>query len=197
MYALILAHHTFVKNLIQMQGLASFTLCQFRHRYAGPSGHDPGNLILGHTLVDKAQILLLDPFLLCLQLLLKLRQPAILQLRRLVQVITLLGILNIPVHCFYLFPEGGKAVHTCLLVLPLGLFCRKLIMEFRQFLLQVGQTVPAQPVSLFLKSRLLDLHLHDLPGHLIQLSRHGIQLRLDHGTGLIHKVNGLIRKETV
>ena len=52
-------------------------------------------------------------------------------------------------------------------------------------------------VCLFLKSRLLDLKLHDLSGEFIQLRRHGIELRLDHCARFIHEVNGLIRKETV
>ena len=39
--------------------------------------------------------------------------------------------------------------------------------------------------------------LHDLSLDLIQLGGQGIQLRLDHGTGLIHQVNGLIRQESV
>ena len=52
-------------------------------------------------------------------------------------------------------------------------------------------------VCLFLKSRLLDLKLHDLSGEFIQLRRHGIELRLDHCARFIHEVNGLIWKETV
>ena len=52
-------------------------------------------------------------------------------------------------------------------------------------------------VCLFLKSRLLDLKLHDLSGEFIQLCRHGIELRLDHCAGFIHEVDSLIRKETI
>ena len=52
-------------------------------------------------------------------------------------------------------------------------------------------------VCLFLKSRLLDLQLHDLSGEFIQLRRHGIELRLDHCAGFIHEVDSLIRKETI
>ena len=46
LHAFILAHHTFVKNLIQMQGLASLTLCQLGNRNSGPFGYDSCNLIL-------------------------------------------------------------------------------------------------------------------------------------------------------
>ena len=127
----------------------------------------------------------------------KLRQPAILQFRRLIQVILLLCVLNLPVYALYLFPEGGEAVHTGLLILPLGLPGRKLIVKLSQLLLEVSQTVLAQTVCLLLKGCFFYLHLHDFPGHLIQLRRHGIHLCLNHGAGFIHKVNGLIRQETV
>ena len=46
LHAFILAHHTFVKNLIQMQGLASLALCQLGNRDSGPFGYDSCNLIL-------------------------------------------------------------------------------------------------------------------------------------------------------
>ena len=43
----------------------------------------------------------------------------------------------------------------------------------------------------------LDLKLHDLSCDLINFGRHGIQLRLDHRTGFIDKVDRFIRKETI
>ena len=52
-------------------------------------------------------------------------------------------------------------------------------------------------VCFFLESCLLDLKLHDLSGKFIQLGRHGIELRLDHCTRFIDKVDRFIRKETV
>ena len=59
------------------------------------------------------------------------------------------------------------------------------------------QTFPAEPVFFFLQRLFLNLQLHDTPPQLIQLCRHGIQLRLNQRAGLIHQVNGLIRKKTV
>ena len=59
------------------------------------------------------------------------------------------------------------------------------------------QTFPAEPVFFFLQRLFLDLQLHDTPPQFIQLRGHGIQLRLNQRAGLIHQVNGLIRKETV
>ena len=59
------------------------------------------------------------------------------------------------------------------------------------------QTLAAQTVVLLLKRLFLNLQLHDTPSQLIQLCGHGIQLCLDQSTRLIHKVDGLIRQETV
>ena len=59
------------------------------------------------------------------------------------------------------------------------------------------QTLLTQVISLLLQGRFLDLQLHNLTPELIQLRRHGIQLRLNQSAGFIHQVNGLIRQETV
>ena len=40
-------------------------------------------------------------------------------------------------------------------------------------------------------------HLHDPALQLIQIRRHGIQLRLYQSAGLIYQIDGLIRQETV
>ena len=180
-----------------MQCLASFALCQLGNRDSRPFGYDSCNLILCHALPHKAQILIPNPLLFCLQFLLKLRQPAVLQLRSLIQVILLLCVLNLPVHTLYLLPEGGETVHAGLLILPLGLLGCKFIVKLSQLLLEVRQAVLAQAVSFLFEGCLFYLHLHDFPGHFIQLSRHGIHLSLNHGAGFIHQVNGLIRQETV
>ena len=70
-------------------------------------------------------------------------------------------------------------------------------MKLSQLFLEIRQAVLAQTVCFLLKGCFLYLHLHDFPGHFIQLRRHGIHLSLNHGAGFIHQVNGLIRQETV
>ena len=52
-------------------------------------------------------------------------------------------------------------------------------------------------IGFILKSGFLNLPLHDLSGYLIQFSRHGIKLRLNHRTRFINQVNCLIRQETI
>ena len=70
-------------------------------------------------------------------------------------------------------------------------------MQLRQFFLKLRQPVLTQMIRLFLKSRLLNLHLHNLSGQFIQFCRHGIKFCLDHRTGLIDQIDCLIRKEPV
>ena len=93
--------------------------------------------------MHKAQVLIPNPLLLCFQFFLKLGQSAVLQFRCLVKVIALLGVLDIPVNRLNLFPQAAETVHAGLLILPLGLPCRKIIVQFSQFLLQIGQAVLA------------------------------------------------------
>ena len=84
-----------------------------------------------------------------------------------------------------------------LLIIPLCFLGIKGITKLCQLLLKCFQTFLTQVICLFLQCRFLNLQLHDLTALFIQLWRHGIQLCLNQGTGLIHQVNGLIRKKTV
>ena len=196
-HALVLAHHPFVEHIIQMQGLAALALRQFCHGNSRPLGYNPGNFILSNALMNQAQILAPYLGLLGFQLLLQLRKSAVLQLRRLIQIILLLGVLNLPVHIFNFLPQAGKPVYAGLLVLPLGLAGGKLIMKLCQLFLKIRQPILAQAVRLLFERRLLNFHLHNLPAHLVQLGGQGIQLCLNHSAGLIHQVNRLIRQEPV
>ena len=74
----------------------------------------------------------------------------------------------------------------------LGLFTQ-ILQLFPKYL----QAVLTQMIGLILKSGFLNLPLHDLSGYLIQFSRHGIKLRLNHRTCLIDQIDCLIWQETV
>ena len=63
--------------------------------------------------------------------------------------------------------------------------------------MQFGKTRLGQLVLLLLQSGLLDLHLDDLPGHRVQLSRHGVHFRPDLGAGFIDQIDGLVGQEPV
>ena len=63
--------------------------------------------------------------------------------------------------------------------------------------MQLGQIGLAQLVVLFFQGSLLNLHLDDFPGDLIQLGGHGVHFGTNLGAGLIHQVDGLVRQEPV
>ena len=143
------------------------------------------------------KIPVLHRLFLLLQLLLQLRQTAILQLRCLLQVIVLLGGLDLLVQALDLLTDLLQLLHRVFLIVPACFLRVKRIPQLSQLLLQICQTLLAQFIRFFFQCSLLNLQLHDLSAHLIQLCRHGIQLCLDQGTRLIHQVDGLIRQEPV
>ena len=129
-----------MKLIVQMKGLISLALREFCNRDTGPAGDDPCDLVLGHALVNKAQICILDLLLLFLQLFFKLREFAVLEFCCLIQVVLLLCVLDLAVNCLDLLTDGGKLINRRLLVLPLGLLSRELVMELRKFLLKIRKT---------------------------------------------------------
>ena len=126
-HRLVLADDSLVKRIIQVQGLLPLALVQLRYRNAGPLGDNPGNLVLGHALVHEVQILVLNLLLFLRQLPLQLRQTSVLELRRLVQVVGLLGGLNLAIDFLYLLTELRQVGDAGLLILPLGLVRRELV----------------------------------------------------------------------
>ena len=83
------------------------------------------------------------------------------------------------------------------LIVPLCFLSVEGVTHLCKFFLQLCKTFFAQIVSFFLKSRFLDLKLHDLTSLFIQFSRHGIQLGLDQGTCFIDQIDGFVRQESV
>ena len=130
-----------MQQFVHMQGLAALALGQFGNRNTGPLRNNPGNLILGDTLMYQTEILIFHFLFLFRQLFLQFRQLAVLEFRGLVQVVSLLGVLNLPVYRLDLLPESGKAVHAGLLILPLGFLGRKAALELCQFFLQFCQAI--------------------------------------------------------
>ena len=159
---LVLTDHTLMQHRVHIQDLASLAFIQLAYRNAGPSGNDPCNLFLCHTLVYQTQILILHFLFFSCQFFLQLRQLTVLQLCRFIQIIFLLSLSDIAVDLLDLLTQCGKTIYGCLFILPLSFLGCKLVMKLCQILLQIFQTFLAQMIRLFLQCRLLDLHLHDL-----------------------------------
>ena len=197
-HGLVLADDSLVQHVIQMQQLLAFALHQLLHRDAGPAGHDAGNLLVGHAVTQQAVLFLGSGDLFFLfQLLLQLGQLAVLQLGGLVQVVLPLGLFDIGVGLLDLLPQGLHFADGVFLVFPLCLHAAELVLQFGQLFFQILQTALAQSIGLLFQADLLDLQLGDAVGQIIHLAGHAVHLGLDHGAGLIHQVDGLIRQETV
>jgi len=98
---------------------------------------------------------------------------------------------------FEVFPERLDLLNGLFFRFPLGTLGIHTRPEFRQLFLKGFEPLLACLVPLFFQGRLLYFKLHGPAGGLVNIRRHRIDLRANHGAGLIHKVNGFIRKETV
>ena len=196
---LVLADHTAVQDILQVQQLFPLALHQLGHRDAGPPRHDAGDLLLGYTVPQQA-VLPVGGFALLfglLQLLLQLGQPAVLQLGGTVQVVAVLRHLNLGVDLLDLLAQVLHLADGLLFTFPAGLHAVEGIPQLGQLLLHLSQMGLGQLVGLLLHGRFLDLQLHDAVPQLIQLGGHRVHLGLDEGAGLVHQVNGLIGQKTV
>jgi hypothetical protein len=121
--------------------------------------------------------------LLGLQFLFQLRDAAILQLAALFRFVLTLGLIKIG-----RWPaQHSRSFWTCNGVF---LFSHWAFLALNSSAvgssLGLGQVLRDRDVVLLLERRLLDLQLHDLPGDVVQLRGHGVDLRADHGAGLVH-----------
>ena len=122
---------------------------------------------------------------------------AVLELGGLVQVVLPLGLLQLGVGALQVLPQLLDLADGLLLVVPLGLLGLEFLPHVRQFLLDLRQMFLGQTVGLLFQGGLFDLVLDDLPLDHIQLGGHGVNLRADHGAGLVDEVDGLVREEPV
>ena len=96
-HRLILSDDSPVENVVHVKGFAPLALRQLGDRDARPFGDNSGNLLLCHALVNQTQILIFNSLFLLSQLFFQLRQLSVLKLCGLVQVISLLGGLDLAV----------------------------------------------------------------------------------------------------
>ena len=197
-HGLILADNTLVQRIFEMQQLVAFALHQSCGRDTRPALDDLGNFLLRDLVAEQTRLLAaLRQFFLLLQLLFRFGQIAVLQLRGLFEIVTLFGRFNIAVDLLDAFAQLLHAADSVLLIFPLGLHGVERFALFGQFLLQLRQPRLGKLVVLVLERCFLDLHLDDLAVDDVQLGRHGVHFRADHGAGLVNEVDSLVRQETV
>ena len=189
-----------MQDVVQVQQLLALALHQLGDRDARPAGHNLRDLLLRDLVAQKVCLrglaLFRDLLFLC-QLLLQLRQLAILIFGGLVQIIGAFGLFDLCIDLLNFLAQLLHFADGLLFVFPLCLHFLELGAQVRQFLLDVLQMLLRQRVGVLFQGRFLDFMLHDLAGNLIQLGRHGVDLRADHGARFVHQVDGLIRQETV
>ena len=188
-----------MQHFVEVQQLLALALHELCHRDAGPLGDDAGDLLLGHGVVHEGVVALaaLGRGFGLGELLLEVRQVGVLQARGLFILIVALGLFDLGVQVVNVRLEGLDLLDAVLLGLPAGLLLVEAVLELGELLRELFEPVARELVVLFLEGHLLDLHLHDAAAQVVELRRHGVDLRADHGAGLVDEVDGLVRQETV
>ncbi len=131
------------------------------------------------------------------KLLLKFWDSSILKLSSLSIVAPSLSYLQIILSTLYLLTNLLNTFNFSFFIFPGCLHGASLIFKFSKLAFNTGKTFLRQMIILIFKSRNFYLELHDLTIYLIHLSWHRVKLCLDHRTCFVHKVDGLIRKESI
>ncbi len=199
LHGLVLADQAAVQHFVEVQQLLALALHELCHRDAGPLGDDAGDLLLGHGVVHEGVVALaaLGRGFGLGELLFEARQVGVLQARGLFVLIVALGLFDLGVQVVNVRLEGLDLLDAVLLGLPAGLLLVEAVLELGELLRELFEPVARELVVLFLEGHLLDLHLHDAAAQVVELRRHGVDLRADHGAGLVDEVDGLVRQETI
>ena len=199
-HGLVLAHHALVQLLLQVHELRHLALHHLLHGDARPRGHDLGDLVVGHLLLQDGAVLLLHIQRLfgVVQAALQVGDAGVADLGRLHQVALARGAL-----LFELGASRARSCSSCTFTMASFSFCHSALRLSRSLL--GGGDVAAQRlqallgglVGLLHERLLLDLHLGELAVGRVNLLRHGVDLDAQAAGGLVHEVDGLVGQEAV
>ena len=169
------------------------------HRNARPLGHDLGDVLGVHLLLEVARAGLHfgEPSLVGHQLLLQLGNAAVPELGRLLQVAPTRGELDFAAQRLDLCLVLANLLDGVLLRLPLRLHPGTLFPEPGDFLLHPRKGLPAGLVLLARERLALDFQLSDATLDLIDLLRQAVDLDAEAAGGLVHQVDRLVGQEPV
>ena len=193
---LILSHDTAVQLVAQLKQLVAFGLKQAGHRDAGPLGHDLCDIV-GTDFLAQEMFFLTLGVRRVLEFLLQTGQRGVGKLGRPAQVACALGLLYAVVGLLDFGLEGTDAVDIGLLLLPLGLQSGLPGAQFGQLIFKLAESLLGGVIVFLAQGLTLDFKLHDLAVRLIEFCGLGVNLRTDHGAGLIDEIDGLVGKLTV
>ena len=195
-HSLVLADDPLMEHLGQPEELVALRLHQLADGDPRPTGHDTGDLLLGDLVPQKAVLLGGGLFRLG-QFRLEGGQLTVFQLGGVVQVVVPLRGLDLGIDRLQTLPELLDLADLLFLVLPDGVHPGELLPHRGELLPKSLQTLLAHGIALLLQGDFLDLALHDAAADIVHLRGHGLHLGTDHGAGLVHQVDGLVRQETV
>ena len=198
LHGLVLTYHAAVQEIVQMQQLLTLALHQLADGDPGPLGDDPGDLLFGDGVVHHGVRLAVGLGLFgFLQLLFQSREVGVFESGCRLVFIAQLRVLYVRMQLFKARLELFDLVHAVLFGFPAGLALVEVVLQLGQLRAQLLQPVAAEFVVLLLERHLLDLQLHDPAALIVQFSGHGVDLCADQSAGFVHKVDGLVRQETV
>ena len=125
------------------------------------------------------------------------RDLAILQLTRLGEVASALGLLEFDPGLVELFLDPPLGMDLVAFVLPTRGELRRLLLEFRQFPAQVLEPVLRRVVAFLLQRLLLDPQLDDAAVERFDFLRLRFHLHANARGSLVHQVDGLVGQEAV
>eukprot|EP01136_Pigoraptor_vietnamica_P037821 Opistho-1_new@106316 len=198
---LVLPHHALVQLHLHVEQLLPLALHQLGDRDAGGARHHLGDLF-GADQRAQQRRLAVDPALgllglRVLELLLQLRQLAVLQLGDLVEVALALELLDLRADAVDVFLQVRRALGRGLLGLPHLVQIGRLALELRDVLLDQAEALLRGLVLLLAHRLALDLQLDQPAVELVHHLGLGVDLDLDLGRGLVDQVDGLVGQEAV
>ena len=194
----VLSYNSLVNYLRKVEQLFALALHELGNGNTRPFCHNGGDFLLGHGVVNKGVL----PALLALlfsfgKAFFKGGQVGIFELCSLFVLIMQLCLLNIRVHLLNFGFKALYLVHALLFGFPTGLHLVELVFVLGKLRAQLLKAFLGELVGLLFKRHFFDFKLHYLTANVVKLRRHGVNVRANGGAGLVHKVDGLIRKETV
>ena len=197
-HRLVLPHHAVVKLLLQAEELLHLAFHQLRDRDARPPRDDLGDVFLVDLFLDEpATAPGRQRRFRLLQLALEGRQRAVLQLGGAREVARPHGLLDVDLRCLDALAQLPRPLDRRLLALPLLTQGPGVLLQPRQLLLQLPEAIARGGVGLLLQRFALDLQLHHASGDLVELCRHGVDLRPQTRRRLVDEIDGLVGQEPV
>src|SRR5688572_12583641 len=195
----VLPDDALVEARFHLEELLDLAFHQAADRNAGPLADHFGDVFFVHFLLQHALgfLQLLKAGFLVLDLGLELRDPAVLQLRRLCVVAGALRLLDFELHLFETLLQLAAFLDRGLLLLPMRAQLGRLFLEVGEVLFELRETLLRRRILFLAECLALDLELHRPPLHLVELHRQRVDLHAQLRRRFVHQVDGLVGQEAI